>query len=174
MESQLLCPPTGCYAGPRALGVVSPGLTKKRHGPRSFRDFRLGATETSHGNCLASSVARGFPSVAGADTVITTAATTTSADTQPPLMSHACSSYTSVTTGATTLSPTGHLSHDTRASAQFCHGANYVRGYCFHPDFGGCSRYISLRISGEQDHRPGGETTYGEGATNSHSFLVPS
>ena len=34
MEPQLPCPSTGCYSRPRAAGVVGPGPTKNRHGPR--------------------------------------------------------------------------------------------------------------------------------------------
>ena len=71
-----------------------------------------------------------------------TAATTAIANTQLPLISHACFSYTSVTTPATTLSPTGHLFHDTRASSRFCH-VNSVHGHCFHRDLKGCSRHVS-------------------------------
>ena len=145
VESQLPCPPTAYYAGPRAADVVGPGPTKNRHGPRSSRNFRLGTTETSHGNSSANPAAKGFPSVVGVDTAITTAANTAGADTQPSLISNVCFSYTSVTTPATTLSSTGHLSHDTRASSRFCHGTNYVSGHCFHPDLGGCSRHVSLR-----------------------------
>ena len=37
-----------------------------------------------------------------------------------------------------------------------------VCGHCFHTDLGGCSRHVS----GEQDHRPGGETAYGEDASS--------
>ena len=175
MEPQLSCPPTACYAGPRAAGVMDPRSTKNRQAPRPSRNFHLGTTETSYVNSSASPVARGFPLVAGTDNVITPAATTASADTQPSLISHVCSSYTSVTAPATTLSLTGYLSHDTKASSRFCQGANSVRDHCFHPDLGGCSRHVSPRISGEQDRRLGGETAYGEGASSrGHSTATTS